>query len=117
MIRHGFRALAVVCGIGLTAAVSADETPRDPLAFETTDTRLKLDLEAGIQVVNESRGFWNLSRVFAPTNPFRTSMTWGEAYLKPGLTLEHRLGDGFTVYGGASLRADAHLLLADVLRR
>lgn len=114
-LRAGLIAPAIlVLGVaGIAAQSPGAAPPKDPLAFETADGRIKLELEAGIQIVGESRAFWNLSKVFAPASRFRTTLNWGEAYLKPGLVFEHRLGGGFSLYGGASLVA-ARTLGADI---
>ncbi|MCA0404782.1 MAG: alginate export family protein [Proteobacteria bacterium] len=78
---------------------------KDPLTYTFADGHIKFGLEAGFQVVGEARAFWNLSHTFAPASRFKTTLGWGEAYLKPGFTFEKRLGSGLALYGGASLVA------------
>lgn len=76
--------------------------PADPLRFEDASGFVKLGVMGGLQIVAESRSFWNLSRAFAPGARFHPSMSWGEAYLKPSLAFERRLGGGVTLYGALS---------------
>jgi hypothetical protein len=100
------RVLPLALGIALAATsfIQAQELPQDLLTYRFADGHVKLGIEAGIQVVSENRSFWNLSRSFAPASAYKTSMVWGEAYFKPSLNFEKRLGLA-ALYGGASLVA------------
>lgn len=83
-------------------AVTTTAAPNDPLRYDFAGGHIKLGIEAGIQIVGESRAFWNLSKVFAPTSGFKTTFGWGEAYIKPGLSFERLLGADATAYGALS---------------
>lgn len=92
---------AFLVATGISAA-SAQQLPPDPLRFEAPEGHVKLGVEAGVQVVGEIASFWNLARRFAPTARFNPDLAWGEAYLKPYVEFERRLGPGLALYGGLS---------------
>ncbi len=103
-IRRILAALTIL-GAVLAAAdrAAVAQTPaQDPLRFEVPAGHVKLGIEAGLQVVGENRAFWDLSKVFAPGSPFKTSFGWGEAYIKPSLSFEHLLAPGIRLHGGVS---------------
>lgn len=103
-----------IASLALTAALialpqvvasqtGAPATPKDPLRFESADGFIKFGLMGGVQLVHESRSFWNLARSFAPAAGFNPTMTWSEAYLKQSLTFERRLGAELVLHGGLSV--------------
>jgi Alginate export len=89
----------------LASPALAQSPPRDPLRFETPSGFVKLGVEAGIQIVGESRSFWDLGATFAPGSGYNPDMGWAEGYVKPSVDFEHRFSGSVGLYGGLSVVA------------
>jgi hypothetical protein len=110
--RTGLALLAGVVALApavVGAQAPPSPPPADPLRFESPDGFITFGLMGGVQIVTESRSFWNLARSLAPGAGFNPTMSWGEGYLKPSLTFERRLGAGLSLYGGLSAIGSATL--------
>lgn len=84
------------------SASSAPTPPSDPLLFESGPTRVKLSIDAVLQVSGVTGSWWNLSERFAPDARYKTDRVWEESWIKPGIRVDTAATDSLTLYSGLS---------------
>ncbi|NWE53314.1 alginate export family protein [Brevundimonas sp. P7753] len=107
-IRSGFPVLAAALALAASPTWAAQEDGQnaagdDPMVLYDKDgTTLRAHLQAGGNLVAEHNLFWRFAETVAGVTDFDPNAEWFEAYVKPGLTFERRVGERATFYGGLS---------------
>lgn len=86
----------------LDPAAMGGAAPPDPLSVTTDRLRVKFSLSGVMQTSGVLGSWWNLSEQFAPDAGYQTDRAWGEAWIKPGVTVDYALNDSVAVYSGLS---------------
>lgn len=67
--------------------------------------KVRMHLQAGINVVSERNLFWDLASIFASSENYNPNKDWVEYYVKPGISFTYAMPSGVTTYGKASMVA------------
>ena len=102
MRRSVLRADLIGCLLLGAASPALAQTP-EPLALhKSDDLTVTGHFQGGVNLVAEHNLFWRFAETVAGVTDFDPNAEWFEAYLKPGVTFERRIGDRATFYGGLS---------------
>lgn len=85
----------LIAGAAALPAVAQTTAPAEPKP-------VTFDVETGLQGVFGVNAFWGLAEVYAPTANYKEDSVWGEAYVKPGVTFQTRLGSDVRLRARAS---------------
>src|SRR5690606_4816779 len=98
-IRSGFPVLAAALALAASPTWAAQEDRQnaagdDPMVlYDKEGTTLRAHLQAGGNLVAEHNLFWRFAETVAGVTDFDPNAEWFEAYVRPGLTFEPRVGE------------------------
>ena len=72
------------------------------LFYDANGTTVRGHLQFGLNAVAERNLFWDLAATTAPGSGFDADTNWLEGYIKPGISFQHQLDVGATLYGKLS---------------
>ena len=90
---------------GLLAGIhpAAARAQSSPVTLrQSNDLTVTGHFQGGVNLVAEHNLFWDFGSTVAGVTDFDPNAEWLEAYLKPGVTFERRMGERAAFYGGLS---------------